>query len=113
MNRPIKFRAWYLNQMWEVLNLNFFTGGIETELQRPNGTGFSHANTSSTDDVRLMQFTGLLDKNGKDIYEGDVIKCEVEEPFQRVHGTFSHKEIIYRNGMWVASYLSSEKGRIM
>jgi uncharacterized phage protein (TIGR01671 family) len=39
-----------------------------------DGIGYWKENSIPTSSDKLMQFTELLDKNGKEIYEGDIIK---------------------------------------
>lgn len=61
--RQIKFRAW-TNNCW--INKGMVYDYQDTVY--PQSFSFNDA------DVPLMQFTGLNDKNGKEIYEGDIIQ---------------------------------------
>lgn len=58
----------------------------------------------------MKESTGFADKHGAEIFEGDIVRMLVKEPFQDMHGNWCDYQAVKRPGGYALLYVRSEKG---
>ena len=86
--RELKFRAWTMGVM--------LYSGKDFSTVPVNNQPLATKDGGMATNLELMQYTGLKDKNGNDVYESDIIKWEQQAD---VYGTDTEQAVVkFTNG---------------
>lgn len=105
--REIKFRAW--DESSEVM-ISEYVDGVDMFGELKVASFHSSAYGKTVPKLKLMQFTGLRDKNGREIYEGDIYQYVIQMNFDGRFLESKHTAVVcYENGAFcVGEFLLAE-----
>lgn len=90
-NSRYKFRAWDGNKMHYPSSCEIGISGVNGKTCIAFQSNGGYITTAY-----IMQFTGLYDRNGKEIYEGDIVNGGC------YNGSFAYGKVVFENGKFIS-----------
>ena len=103
MSREIKYRAW-LKEEKKMVNVETidFTDKSMQYLEKNEIIDAYLLRRVIFDDIDLMQYTGIKDKNDVEIYEGDIVLIRIDKT------NILHKTVVkFKHGAFIADIIGN------
>ena len=109
--REIKFRAWYSSTKEMIYGVR----APHTTRLKPGMSSFQTQYDPDYEDADVvMQYTGLKDKNGVEVWEGDLVAFPWISPMGKIgdeENKYSyHGEVIFEDGSFLIKPIKSDEG---